>query len=133
MNIGQYTFIEFKELAAKFHGYPAPGLLLGGYMVELGKQAMPEGTLFEVVVESRKCLPDAVQLLTLCSVGNNWMKIINLGKYALSMYDKHTGEGVRVFVDAKKLEKWPEIRAWFLKLKAKTEQDTEQLFKDNLL
>lgn len=130
MNIGSYTFAEFKDLAARFHGYPAPGLLLGGYMVEMAKAAMPAGTLFEVVVESKKCLPDAVQLLTLCSVGNNWMKVINLGRYALSMYDKHTGEGVRVHVDPARLDVWPEIRAWYLKEKPKAEQDTDELFRE---
>lgn len=130
MNVGAYTFAEFKDMAAKFHGYPAPGLLLGGYMVEMAKKAMPDGTLFEVVVESKKCLPDAVQLLTLCSAGNNWMKVINLGKYALSMFDKYTGEGVRVHVDVSRLDPYPEIRAWFLKLKPKREQDSEQLFRE---
>lgn len=130
MTIGPYTFEAFKDLAAAFHGYPAPGLLLGGYMVAMAKQAIPEGTLFEVVVESKKCLPDAVQLLTPCSTGNNWMKVINLGKYALSMFDKYTGEGVRVHVDVGSLDRFPEIRAWFLKEKAKAEQDTAQLLRE---
>lgn len=127
MNIGPYTFEEFKQLASNFHGYAAPGLLLGGFMVELAKSRIPEGTLFEAVVESRKCLPDAVQLLTLCSVGNNWMKIHNLGRYAVSLFDKFTGEGVRVSVDADKLDAWPEIRNWLLKLTPKTEQDEHRL------
>ena len=93
MNIGSYTFQEFKRLAENFHGYAAPGLIIGGYMVEMAKARIPEGTLFEAVVETRKCLPDAVQLLTLCSAGNNWMKVHNLGRYAVSLFDKHTGEG----------------------------------------
>ena len=103
MHIGPYSFEEFKRLAENFHGYAAPGLLVGGYMVELAKRHLPEGTLFEAVVESRKCLPDAVQLLTLCSTGNNWMKIHNLGRYAVSLFDKHTGEGVRVSIDPARL------------------------------
>ena len=73
-------------------------------MVEMAKARIPEGTLFEAVVETRKCLPDAVQLLTLCSAGNNWMKVHNLGRYAVSLFDKHTGEGVRVSVDPAKLD-----------------------------
>jgi formylmethanofuran dehydrogenase subunit E len=128
MNIGDYTFEEFKEKAKEFHGYPAPGLLIGGYMVEAAKARIPEGTLFEAMVESGKCLPDAVQLLTLCSAGNNWMKIKLLGRYAVSLYDKFTGEGVRVAIDQEKLEKWPEIKGWFMKLKPKAEQDTDKLF-----
>ena len=57
MDIGAYTFKEFHRLAENFHGYAAPGLLVGGYMVELAKRHLPEGTLFEAVVESGKCLP----------------------------------------------------------------------------
>jgi formylmethanofuran dehydrogenase subunit E len=128
MDIGEYTFEEFKRKAKEFHGYPAPGLLIGGYMVAAAKARIPEGTLFEALVESGKCLPDAVQLLTLCSTGNNWMKVKLLGRYAVSLYDKFTGVGVRVAVDLKQLEKWPEIRGWFMKEKPKAEQDTDKLF-----
>lgn len=127
MNIGAYTFKEFKQLAENFHGYAAPGLLVGGYMVEAARARIPEGTLFEALVETKKCLPDAVQLLTLCSTGNNWMKIHNLGRYALSLFDKHTGEGVRVSIDAAALERFPEVYGWFFKTKAKKDQDVERL------
>lgn len=130
MNIGPHTFQEFKDMAAAFHGYPAPGLLIGGYMVEMAKAALPEGILFEAVVESRKCLPDAVQLLTPCSTGNNWMKVVNLGRYAVSLYDKYSGEGVRVSVDLGKLKAWPQIEGWFLKLAPKKDQDTPRLFQE---
>lgn len=85
MNIGNYTFNEFRQLAENFHGYAAPGLLVGGYMVEKARKELPKGTLFEAVVESAKCLPDAVQLLTPCSIGNQRLKILNLGRYALSL------------------------------------------------
>ena len=128
MNIGEYTFQEFKQKASEFHGYPAPGLLIGGYMVEAAKARLPEGTLFEAMVESGKCLPDAVQLLTPCTIGNNWMKVTLLGRYAVSLYDKHTGEGVRVALESEKLKRWPEIHAWFMKRTPKAEQDTEALF-----
>ncbi|MGE4292022.1 MAG: FmdE family protein [Desulfovibrio sp.] len=128
MNIGPYTFEEFKQKAKDFHGYPAPGLLIGGYMVEAARSLLPEDILFESVVETSKCLPDAVQILTPLSTGNGWMKVVNLGRYALSLYDKYTGEGHRVFVDTALLENWPEIKAWFLKLKPKQEQDSARLF-----
>ncbi|MFP4391291.1 MAG: hypothetical protein ACOC3Y_02740 [Desulfohalobiaceae bacterium] len=41
MDIGKYTFQEFKDLAAEFHGFQAPGILIGGYMVELAKSYLP--------------------------------------------------------------------------------------------
>ncbi|MGM0453019.1 MAG: FmdE family protein [Thermodesulfobacteriota bacterium] len=128
MDIGEYTFSEFMEMARRFHGYPAPGLLIGAYMVEAAKRRLPEGTLFEAVVETRKCLPDAVQLLTLCSAGNNWMRVIPLGRYALSLYDKYTYEGWRVSVNLEKLTAYPEIYDWFFKRTPKKDQDTDRLF-----
>lgn len=130
MNIESYTFEEFKNKAAAFHGYPAPGLLIGGYMVARAKSMLPEGTLFDAVCETSKCLPDAVQLLSLCSIGNGWMKIVNLGRYAVTLYDKYTGQGVRVWIDTDKLEQWPEIKCWLLKLKPKKEQDSDKLFEE---
>ena len=130
MNIGPYTFEEFKAKAAAFHGYPAPGLLIGGYMVELARRHMPEGTLFDCVIETGKCLPDAVQILTPCTIGNGWARILNLGRYALNMFDKRTGVGVRVWLDLEKMEPYGEIKAWFLKLKKKSEQDTDKLFQE---
>jgi len=130
MNIGAYTFEEFKEKAREFHSYPAPGLLLGGYMVELAKSLLPPDILYEAVVETGKCLPDAVQLLTPLSTGNNWMKVVNLGRYALALYDKHTGQGVRVWVDPAKLGPYPELRGWLLKEKPKKEQDSVRLLEE---
>ncbi len=130
MNIGPYTFAQFKEKAAEFHSYPAPGLLIGAYMVEAAKARLPEGTLFEAVVETKKCLPDAVQLLTPCSVGNQWMSIVDLGKYAVALYDKYSGAGFRASLDLEKLRSYPEIAAWFLKIKPKAEQDSDLLLQE---
>lgn len=127
MNIGEYTFGEFRHLAENFHGYAAPGLLVGAFMVEKAKSALPPGTLYESVVESAKCLPDAVQLLTPCSVGNQRMKIHNQGIYAVSLFDKYTGKGVRVSIDPAKMAAWPELYSWFFKKKAKKEQDSVKL------
>lgn len=130
MNIGKFSFSEFKEMARAFHGYPAPGLLVGGYMVEAAKARLPEDSLFEAIVETPKCLPDAVQLLTPCSTGNGWMRVVNLGRYALCLYDKYTGEGWRIFLALEKVRAYPEIAAWFMKTKTKAEQDTNRLFSE---
>ena len=103
---------------------------MGGFMVDLALRRMPEGVLFDALSETRSCLPDAIQLLTPCTVGNGWLKIFNLGRYALSLYDKHQGNGFRVFVDPKKVRLWPEIESWFFKLRTKDEVDQELLLKE---
>ena len=127
MDIGLYSFDQFKEKAQEFHGFPAPGLMLGAYMVEYAKSLMTEDVVYDAIVETGKCLPDAVQLLTMLSVGNNWMKVVDVGRYALSLYDKQTGAGWRVYVDPEKLKEWPLIESWLLKRVPKKEQDTDAL------
>jgi len=125
-----YSFDEYVEKVATFHGYPAPGVLIGGFMVDLAVKNLPEGILYDALCETRTCLPDAIQLLTPCTFGNGWLTVLPMSLFAISFYDKYTGEGVRVFLDAEKMGPWQEIRNWFLKLKTKKEQDTEQLFKE---
>ena len=110
MKIRSYTFGEFVERVKSFHGFEAPGVIIGGFMVDLAYRHLPREGLFNALCETAKCLPDSLQLLT-----------------AFTLYDKETGEGVRVFIDPAKLEAWPEIKAWFLKLKTKEQQDFGRL------
>ena len=118
---------EYVERITQFHNYAAPGLLVGGFMVDAARDRLPEGTLFEAACETTSCLPDAVQLFTPCTVGNGWLRVLDLGRYALSLYDKHTGQGFRVHLDPALLGPYPEIAGWFLKRTPKSEQDTEAL------
>jgi len=128
--VGSRTFDEFVEEVRQFHSYPAPGVVLGGFMVEKAKACMPPGVLYNAIAETRSCLPDAIQLLTPCTVGNGWLKIVHLGHFALSLYDKSTGEGVRIGIDYNRLAHYNEIRSWFFKLKPKIEQDEDKLMEE---
>jgi formylmethanofuran dehydrogenase subunit E len=130
MNIGTHTFEEFIGRVKAFHGSIAPGIVAGGIMVDVAKANLPEGEFFDVLCETAHCLPDAVQLLTPCTIGNRWLKIVDTTRYALTFYNKYTGEGVRVCIDAEKLGPWPAIRAWFLKEKPKKEQSLESILKE---
>lgn len=123
MNIGPYTFEEYIDRVKAFHGSIAPGMIAGGIMVDIAQNNLPEGELFDVICESGHCLPDAVQLLTPCTIGNGWLKIVSTSRYAMTFYNKYTGDGIRVYLDAKRLGGWPEIRAWFMREKPKHEQD----------
>jgi formylmethanofuran dehydrogenase subunit E len=116
------------SLVKSFHYHVSPGVLIGGFMIELAYRNLPPETIFDVICETSKCLPDAVQLLTPCTIGNRWLKIIDVGRYALAFYDKYSGEGVRVHLVHDKIEAWPEIKTWFLKLKPKQLQDSQRLF-----
>jgi formylmethanofuran dehydrogenase subunit E len=127
MRESPFDIEEFINRVRSFHGHPAPGIIIGGFMVHLAQTQTPEGVLFDAISETSACLPDAIQILTPCTVGNGWLKIVNLGRFALSLYDKYHGDGFRVFLAPDKLEKWPEIKDWFLKLKSRTEQNREDI------
>ena len=122
-----HTYDEYLEMVKAFHGHVAPGMVIGGFMVDLAHRNLPQGEFFDAICETRKCLPDAIQILTPCTVGNGWLRIVNLGRFALSLFEKYTGNGVRLYVDSQKLDGWPELRAFFFKLKPKREQDFEAL------
>jgi formylmethanofuran dehydrogenase subunit E len=122
--VRSYTFGEFAARVKVFHGFAAVGVIIGGFMVDLAYKHLPREGLFDALCETPKCLPDAIQLLTPCTLGNGWLTVVNIGRYALTLYDKETGEGIRVFIDPVKLEEWPEIKNWFFKLKPKREQDS---------
>jgi formylmethanofuran dehydrogenase subunit E len=129
MKIRSYSFEEFIERVNAFHGYAAPGVILGGVMVDLAYQNLPEKGLFDAVCETRRCLPDSVQLLTPCTIGNGWLRIIDMGRYALVFYDKETGKGIRVYIDAAKIEGWDQLKYWYFKLKPKKETDAGLILK----
>lgn len=123
MNIGPCTFDEYLEKVRVFHGRVEPGMVAGGFMVGLAKENLPEGEFFDVICETAHCLPDAVQILTPCTIGNGWLRIIETSRFALTMHEKYKGEGIRVFMDLAKLDIWPEIRCWLLKEKPKHKLD----------
>ncbi|MCU0846049.1 MAG: formylmethanofuran dehydrogenase subunit E family protein [Spirochaetes bacterium] len=127
VTIGGRSIDEYIAMVAEFHGSSAPGLLLGGFMVEHAMKNLPPGEFFDVICETSHCLPDAIQLLTPCSIGNGWLRIIDVGRFAMTFYDKRTGSGVRVYLDHRKLEPWSEIKNWFFRLKPKREQSRERL------
>ena len=128
MNIGKYTFEEYQRKATDFHGYPGPGLIVGGFMVDLAKSKLSKGLRYNALSETDHCLPDAIMLTTPCTVGNNRLKMIDFGRYALSLYDKETGKGVRVHIDLDMLKnRFPTIYTWFMKLVPKKEQDNQKL------
>ena len=128
--ITSYTFEEYLNLIQSFHGHVAPGLIMGGMMVDLALKKLPPNILFDAVCETYNCLPDAIQLLTPCTVGNGWLTILDFGRFALTLFDKYNGQGVRVSIDPEKIEDWPEIKGWFFKYTPKKEQNTQQLFED---
>jgi formylmethanofuran dehydrogenase subunit E len=123
----EWTFEQFVDAVTRFHGYPAPGVLLGYHMVEGAKKHLPEATLYDAICETGWCLPDAVQMLTPCTVGNGWLRILYFGLFAVSLFDKFTGRGVRAYLDAQKVTQWEDVADWYLKRKPKHEQHSDRI------
>jgi len=108
---------EILKLSA-FHTYPAPGVLIGAFMVDYAQELLgvsADNKLYGVC-ETPKCLPDALQVLAHCTTGNNRLNVVPIGKFAVTLNapsDNDTTEAVRVYVDLEKLRKYPVIDTWY--------------------
>lgn len=118
---------ECLQMIEAFHGWQAPGLVLGMYMVDLAKELVGAEVEADAVVETRHCLPDAVQLFTPCTVGNGWLKIVDWDQYALTLYDRRQKGGYRVWFDLQKAERFPRLYQWFMRQVPKQELPLEEL------
>ncbi len=124
---GNYHYDEFFARVEEMHGYLSPGVILGGIMVDMALKRLPDGTKIGALVETQQCIPDAVQLLTPCSFGNGKLYFKDMGKLAVTLFDRKSGEGVRVFVDSKNLDKYPEMSKWIMRTVDKKDQDADIL------
>ncbi|NLD57483.1 MAG: formylmethanofuran dehydrogenase [Methanomicrobiales archaeon] len=103
---------------AEFHTYPAPGVLIGAFMVDYAMELLGvtgEEKLYGVC-ETPKCLPDALQVLAHCTTGNSRLKVVPIGKFAVSLNrasEGSTAEAVRVYVDLAKLKNYHTIDIWY--------------------
>jgi formylmethanofuran dehydrogenase subunit E len=108
---------QVQQLSA-FHTYAAPGILIGSFMVDYAlelQKLTPDQKLYGVC-ETPKCLPDALQVMARCTTGNNRLRIVPIGKFAITINgpsDKETTEAIRVYVDLKKLKNYPVIDTWY--------------------
>jgi len=103
---------------SEFHTYPAPGVLIGAFMVDYALELLgvtADKKLYGVC-ETPKCLPDALQVIARCTTGNNRLKVVPIGKFAITLNgpsEGDTAEAVRVYVDLEKLKKYPVIDIWY--------------------
>ena len=96
-----------------FHGYRSPGMLLGGLMLDRALLQLGPVQYLNVVSETVVCLPDAIQLLTPCTIGNGFLQLLDWGKFALTVYDRLTLAGVRAGLAHDKLRNFDLVLQWF--------------------
>ncbi len=129
------------EVAREFHGHICPYVALGIRasmiaMEELGvrrldfRASVDERIL--AIVETNNCFADGVQIATGCTLGNNSLIYLDLGKTALTLVKRGSWEGVRVYADGEKLRKYypPEVEGLFDRVVRKrngTQEDAQRL------
>ncbi len=106
---------DFLLAIEKFHGFVAPGLVIGGFMVDWGLELIGPGVEADAIVETYHCLPDAVQIFTPCTVGNGWLKVLDWDKFALTLYDRKRLSGYRVWLDLNKTAAYTPIYLWYMR------------------
>ena len=122
--------------AKEFHGHLCPFVALGIKastiaMNEIGIQRVDEsksiGEDIIAIVECNNCFVDGVQITTGCTFGNNSLIYFDLGKNALSLVKRDEWEGVRVYIDADRINKYfsKEANELFEKVVVKRQGDEE--------
>lgn len=103
---------ELIDKAKKFHGHICPFLVLGLRMSEIAMKKLGVAragvaeTISEdliAIVEANNCLADGVQVATGCTLGNNSLIYLDLGKNAVTLIRRGEKVGIRVYVDADKI------------------------------
>lgn len=99
-------FEEDLKKAREFHGHLCGGIILGVRIARaglnyLGIEEPSKNKDFIVYVEADRCLTDAVQSVTGCSLGKRRLKWIDYGKMGASFIDMNTQKGIRIVVKAK--------------------------------
>ncbi len=89
------------EKAQDLHGEFCPGIVLGTRMCMIAMEQLRMDTRKDnenlvVYVEIDRCLPDAIQAVTGCSLGNRRLKYSDYGKFIATFVDISSGRAVRV-------------------------------------
>jgi len=109
---------EYITRSIRFHTHAAPGVIISVFMVDLALELLGTrpGDRLYAVCETRKCAPDPLQILLGCTAGNKRLQLLPIGRFAFTLNrasDGPAAEGIRVFIDPKKLAAFPTIQAWY--------------------
>lgn len=120
MSIGQWSHEDFIAQVLKFHGHAAPGVIIGGYMVEKARRALPEGISFRRRFRNRS-MP-ARRRADAHALYRGQRLAAHLQFRHLRAFCSTTStraRACRVRLDVDKLGRWPHTRIWLLKEKPK--------------
>lgn len=100
------TFEEDLQSAIAYHGHVCSGIVLGVRMARLGLKRLsiedPHSYRDLVVyLEADRCISDAIQTVSGCTLGKRRLKWLDYGKLAATFIDLRTQQAVRLAVLAK--------------------------------
>ncbi|MGZ4903078.1 MAG: FmdE family protein [Halobacteriota archaeon] len=109
---------EYIRGCVSFHSFAPPGLLIGVFMVDLGLEVLGvnPGAKLYAVAETSKCAPDAIQVITHSTIGNHRLRILETGKFAITLNkpsQRESSEGVRIYIDEAKIRRYPTLTLWY--------------------
>lgn len=123
------------ELATALHGHLAPGIALGLRMSELALSwlNMRKGDKHLIgISETARCLADAVQAATGCTLGHGNALVEDYGKLAVTLGDTRTGRGVRVALKDNAAGHSALMKRWLMRHGKLTHEEEEELSKQFL-
>jgi iron complex transport system ATP-binding protein len=96
-------FDVYLKKAGDFHGHVCAGIALGtrislAAMRALGMKPGVKNKSLIVYTETDRCMTDAVQVITGCSLGHRSLKHVDYGKFAATFVNLDTGKAVRATV-----------------------------------
>lgn len=125
-----------------FHIKNAPGVIMGVYMVDYAYELIDtiypnrDSYTLNALCETRVCLIDSIQVMTGCTVGNKYLRLdaLDIGRYALILYNRDTGCGFRVYIDINKIDKdkYPQLYAFFNKSRDYKSASRKKLSQDTI-
>ena len=104
--------------AKDLHGEACPGVIIGtrmsiAAMKELNMDPLKPNENLMVTVETDRCMPDAIQAITGCTVGRRTLKCRDYGKFVATFVDVTNGETVRISARDDLDDSIPGLWAWF--------------------
>jgi len=98
-------FGYYVKKAGDFHGHACAGIVLGtkislAAMKALGLDPEMKNKNLIVYTEIDRCMTDAVQVITGCTLGHRSLKYADYGKFAATFVNLDTGKAVRATVMA---------------------------------
>lgn len=99
--MNEQDYDEQLARASEFHGHLCGGIAIGTklamYGLELlGMDLNKKHKNLIVFLEIDRCMSDAVQSVTGCSMGKRTLKQMYYGKFAATFYNQDTGEALRI-------------------------------------